>query len=143
MGLDTAVKALQAYALGALVFLFGVVATAIVYVTSNGLVDATTGINLEGAASWFRDALPWIGIGASCVLSTLAVDGFLETDTKLLWGWPPTVFLLGAFIKLLLGGDAYTYALASVQVVGAVAFGLVFLSTGVVLVLRAVRDNRT
>jgi len=143
MTLESTIKSAQAYALGVLALLFGVVATAIVYVAGNGFFDTTTGVDLERAASWFRDVLPWVGIGASCVLSTLVVNGFLEADTKLLWGWPPTVFLLGAFIRFLLGGNAHTYVLASVQVVGAVAFGLVFLFTGVALVLRTMRGNRT
>lgn len=76
------IKMGQGYALGFLVMLFGMLATATIYVMGNGLIDRVTGVDLEKAVFWYRSTFLWVGVIISCVISTLAVADFLGTTNQ-------------------------------------------------------------
>lgn len=135
MNIENLIKTGQGYALGLLVMLFGMVATAIVYVAGNGLISSSTGIDLEQAAFWFRDAFLWVGIGISCLISTLAVAEHLGRVGTPLWSWPVVVFLSTGFLEYLV--NDYSYAVAVTHVIGPVALLIVSLVTVSIVWVRA------
>lgn len=129
------VKTGQGYALGLAVMLFGIVATAVIYVSGNGLISSTTGVDLEKATFWFRDAFLWCGVGVSCVLSTLAVADFLGRVGTPLWSWPIVVFLSSGLVEFLVSD--HSYAAAATKVIGPVVLLIVSLITVALVWIRA------
>lgn len=125
------IKMGQGYALGFLVMLFGMLATATIYVMGNGLIDRVTGVDLEKAVFWYRSTFLWVGVIISCVISTLAVADFLGHNKSMLWSWPVTVFLSSGFVEFLM--TDHSYAIAVARVVGPVVMLSVTLVTVVIV----------